>query len=787
MTSINGAFTPLYVIDGVIVSDVATEPGTNFITQAFPGRITTTQENQVNRIADLNPNDISSIEVLKGASASAIYGSKASNGVVIITTKRGRVGAPQFSLSQRFGISSASQQIGSRQWTQAEASAFYGALASDPVAGFNSTVHDHEDYLAGNNPLSHETTIGLSGGTETTSYFASGLVKHDGGVVTGTFYDKQSVRLNLDQDIGSRVRLSISSQVIHSRGDRGLVNNENSGTSLWSAISATPSYFDLRAACPDGSRQPICEGGVYPVNPYSSSNPLHTAVEVENRENLWRSIGTSRLEIDVADTPQHSLRLIGTGGVDFFTQKNSVFAPPELQFEGDDGLPGSSGLLFVQNLNTNVNANAVYTYRTAGGTSATTQVGLSYEVSDYTIDRTLSQNLVGGLRISSAGTTITTLGRREGAKDFGFFAQEEFLTLDERLLLTLGVRADQSSNNGDPDKLFWYPKASASYRFVPRSKVVDEVKVRAAFGQSGNRPRWGQKFTELEGLNIGGVAAARLAAIGETGDPNLEPERSTEIEGGFDAQLFNSRLNLEVTAYEKRVSELLLERSLARSSGFETQVFNGGKIRNRGIELSATVLPVQTSTIQWSANANFSLYRCKVTELQVPDFLSGSTTFGAVSTAVDGNCTQLVGRDSLADGTQIVADIARQAPDYLFGFSNEVTYKNLGFYFLLDHQKGGTTAQLTKLIYDFNGNSVDQVTPNSLDGTTGDLRASAFSKCGKCYLEDPTFWKLREVRLSYDLPRSFINSVWSGARYIRLNLSGWNLVTMTDYTGMDPE
>ncbi len=105
----------------------------------------------------------------------------------------------------------------------------------------------------------------------------------------------------------------------------------------------------------------------------------------------------------------------------------------------------------------------------------------------------------------------------------------------------------------------------------------------------------------------------------------------------------------------------------------------------------------------------------------------------------------------------------------------------------MDHQKGGTTAQLTKLIYDFNGNSVDQVTPNSLDGTTGDLRASAFSKCGKCYLEDLTFWKLREARLSYDLPRPFINSVWSGARYIRLNLSGRNLVTMTDYTGMDPE
>ena len=326
VTSIIGAFTPLYVVDGVIVSDVAIQAGTNYISQSTPGgTIATSQENAINRVGDLNPNDIENIEVLKGASASAIYGSKASNGVIIITTKRGRVGAPQFTIGQRFGISRISKKLGYRVFgSLAEAESVAGAQAAIDWAP--GKLFDHEEEVFGNRPLSYEINASMSGGTETSRYFASGLVKHDGGIMTGTFFDKQSLRLNLDQDVG-RVKVAINSDVTRTYDDRGLVNNENNGSSPYTVFSTTPSYFDMRAVCPDGSRQVTCDGGVYPINPYGSANALHTVTRFQNREAVWRFIGAGKATLDALTTSRHTLRLIASGGADFFTQKNNVFAP----------------------------------------------------------------------------------------------------------------------------------------------------------------------------------------------------------------------------------------------------------------------------------------------------------------------------------------------------------------------------------------------------------------------------------------------------------------------------
>src|SRR6185295_7884903 len=168
----------------VIVSDVGIPPGTNQITKAGGAEIASAQENNVNRVADLNPENIENIEVLKGASASAIYGSKASNGVILITTKRGRVGAPQFSVTQRVGMTALSNKIGARCFSSAaEAAAVYGAQA---LVDFQPACHDFEQELYGKKPVSYETSASLNGGTETTRYFASGLVKHDGGIVGNT-------------------------------------------------------------------------------------------------------------------------------------------------------------------------------------------------------------------------------------------------------------------------------------------------------------------------------------------------------------------------------------------------------------------------------------------------------------------------------------------------------------------------------------------------------------------------------------------------------------------------
>ena len=219
----------------------------------------------------------------------------------------------------------------------------------------------------------------------------------------------------------------------------------------------------MRAVCPDGSRQVTCDGGVYPINPYGSANALHTVTRFQNREAVWRFIGAGKATLDALTTSRHTLRLIASGGADFFTQKNNVFAPPDLQFEQVSGLPGTSVVSGTDNLNLNVNANVVHTYKTGGGTSATTQAGFQYEAYDLTTNRALGANLVGGLNQPPAGTVTEVDYHREVAKDVGLFAQEEFLTLGERLLLTLGVRADKSSNNADPTKVFVYPKCRSGW------------------------------------------------------------------------------------------------------------------------------------------------------------------------------------------------------------------------------------------------------------------------------------------------------------------------------------
>ena len=202
VTSINGAFSPLYVVDGVIASDIMIPRGTNFITQASRGTtIATTGENSVNRIADLNPNDIENVEVLKGAAASAIYGSKASNGVIIITTKRGRVGAPQFTVTQRVGTARVAKKVGLRRFPDsASAFARYGAPANDPVTGWAANkFFDNEQFQVGGHPANYETSASMSGGTESSHYYASAMVRHEGGIIYNTFADKRSIKLNLDQ------------------------------------------------------------------------------------------------------------------------------------------------------------------------------------------------------------------------------------------------------------------------------------------------------------------------------------------------------------------------------------------------------------------------------------------------------------------------------------------------------------------------------------------------------------------------------------------------------------
>src|SRR5438105_3304143 len=180
-----------------------------------------------------------------------------------------------------------------------------------------------------------------------TKYFSSLLVKHEGGIAPRTYSDKQSLRLNLDQSVGSRISISVNGDFIHTGNDRGLFNNENNGATLQAALSSMPSFIDYRGKCPDGSTVTNpgnpCAGVIYPsTDPYAFSNPFQTVGLFTNKESVWRTITTGRFNWDVVSTASQTLRFSANGGGDVFTQKNQVLSPPELQFEQTRGLPGTA-------------------------------------------------------------------------------------------------------------------------------------------------------------------------------------------------------------------------------------------------------------------------------------------------------------------------------------------------------------------------------------------------------------------------------------------------------------
>ncbi|HEY0811266.1 MAG TPA: carboxypeptidase-like regulatory domain-containing protein, partial [Longimicrobiales bacterium] len=450
VSTINAETQPLYVLDGVIISNAEIPSNQNAVTKAASGsNPSLNQDAVVNRVVDINPEDIESIEVLKGASAAAIYGSKASNGVVVITTRKGVTGRPRVHVSQRFGVFDLSNKLGFRQFeTLEEATAAFGDRASQYWQAGRS--FDHEELLAGRNDLSTETSASVSGGTEATRYFISGLWKNDEGVIENTGFAKQSVRLRLDQRLGSRASVGLGTTMLHTVAERGLTNNDNSGTSYWMVFPFTPNFVDLRES----------DNAIFPNNPFERSNPLQTAHLLDNEEDVWRVITSLNASFDLLQRGSHTLRIQSTTGIDYFSQKNGLLFPPELQFEpADDGLPGTSLLSNSDNVNVNVSGDLVHTMAPSdGGFSLTNSAGVQYEKRDLTIARVVSRNLVGGKSNIDAGTTVNVGQTNRLVKDVGFYAQSELITMSERLTVSGGLRAERTSANGDPDKYFFYPK-----------------------------------------------------------------------------------------------------------------------------------------------------------------------------------------------------------------------------------------------------------------------------------------------------------------------------------------
>jgi outer membrane receptor protein involved in Fe transport len=428
-----------------------------------------------------------------------------------------------------------------------------------------------------------------------------------------------------------------------------------------------------------------------------------------------------------------------------------------------------------------VNANLIHTYTpSSGGTSFTTSAGITYETRQLASSSVQAQEQVAGQENISAGTKFTINEFRSRAEDFGFYLQEELLTLDERLLLIAGIRGDQTSRNSEDDKVFFYPKAAVSFRFPGSGGFIDELKLRVAYGETGNQPLFGQKFTPLTATtNVEGIPG--ILVQGTVGSADLEPERQREIEGGFDATLAGGRASLEFTLFQKTVSDLIITRALASSSGFANQIFNGAKLRTRGAEAALGIVPVETGNVSWLFRTTFSLTRSKITELSVPAFVPANAGFGVglgTFRIEEGkSVTQLIG--NLADGSG-VGQIGDATPDFRMGFTNDLQIGAFSIYAHANWQKGGDLVNLTELLFDAGQNSEDFE-------DAGSNRISNFGGDTKLYVQDGTFLKLREVTLSWQLPASLVEGIWGAIDNARVSVSGRNLLNFSDYRGLDSE
>jgi len=804
--TINGNYQPLYVVDGVVVDNSAFGNGLNSITGAG-GAISSTQDQQVNRIADLNPEDIETIEVLKGPSAGAIYGSRGANGVVIITTKKGRAGTPTLNVVQRFGTSQVSNTLDLRCFTQDQATTWLSAqdpktkayihlpsvyatpadyFAANPYAGCT----DPQNQLYGNRGLSYETSASLRGGTAdgNTTYFTSAGVRHDAGITSTDGYDKQNLRINLAQQFGSKLNVSANTEVLHTLTKRGISGNDNNAINPLDVISGTPTFYDF-------SRK---VNGVYTSDPFATSgtNILQNQEAIQTPEDVYRLIGSAQARWSAVASTRQTLDFSMLGGVDSYSDQALVYSPSYTYLEQSGVISPYPGTVARGNTNvTNANLNLNATHKLIlSPFTATTSLGLRQ--SRAQVNNIFNQGLGMFPGVTNVATAIQTAVNQAQSltKSFSYFAQEELLTADERILLTGAINAERSSTNGDANAFYTYPKASISYKLPWLPPAADNLKLRLAYGKAGNTVPVNFKYTFLTPLLESGVNGLRQGP--QIGFPGIKPEQTTEVEGGFDASFFSGRAGLEVTQYEKKTTGMVLTAGLAPSTGFTTQVINGGTMRNVGTEVGLNLVPIQTGMFTWTSNTTFSRNRNKVLSLPVPAFATGagfSERFGSYKIQTGYSATEVVvfsGFDTTFDANGKYVSRARhelhigdQNPDFQMGFSNNFTLGRLSVSSLLDWRKGGYVINLTNNYFDFN---VDG--SNLADTTKAQARGNAFLAGQPVYAEHGSFAKLRELTVSYDLGESFAHRfLGSHAKDLRIEASGHNLITWTNYTGYDPE
>ena len=780
-----GSSQPLFIVDGVYFDNSSIRTGRTLLNGSGPDQSTDTQDDVSNRIADLNPDDIERIEILKGPSAAAIFGTRANAGVVIITTKRGVQGKTRVSLKQDLGFAKGQHFVGFDTWDEAKIDAFFGGDADEKDAlqraQSEDLITDWEDFFYGETPLLSNTHLSISGGGQNTRFYLSGGVQSENGIIKNTGFDRYSMRVNTDHRLNDRIQVGLNAAFMKTDSDRGFTGNQNNtGGSIGYNIAYTPSYANL---FPD-------ENGLYPDNPYFNDNPIAIRDLSKNEQNVERLVMAGFAEIDLYQSLNTFLKLKLNGGIDMLSVNSLVYFPEILQHQRASANPGDVIWGRQDNLNSNFQGFLVLN-TDLGAFNSNTAVGAVRLDQEAEFLLTRGRGLAGGqtnlewAEVSSIQTQLNS-----SVTDLGLILQQD-INWEDRVITSFGIRFDRSTLNRDQRKFYAFPKFSVAinlhhFRFF-NINFIDTWKLRFAFGETGGLPGFSRTFESLSSQLIGGNLGGQVGTHGV--DPTLKPETAAELEIGTDIGLFNGRANVELTYYSKRVNDLILDLTPAESTGILSIATNAADLENKGVELGIGLNIIRTRNFDWYFKMLYWHNDSKLVNLTIPTRTIGGfgPSLGTYLFAEQYSPTTIVGTPPGANfpgGFTVYGD---RRPDFQMSFFNRISFlKNLSFNFLMHWHKGGKAINISALLWDDGGTSPDWDEDADDDGITNGMERIVELGKGNVgvYIEPINYLKLRELGLFYTFPRGFFSRVIEN---VTLGLSANNILLWTDYGGYDPE
>ncbi|MCH7413847.1 SusC/RagA family TonB-linked outer membrane protein [Belliella sp. R4-6] len=783
ISSLTGASQPLIILDGVYINNSFQRTGRAAVTGAGGAN----QDDGSNRLADLNPADIESIEVLKGPSAAAIYGTRANAGVIIITTKRGSEGKTKVSLSQDIGFAKPLRLLGVDDWSEEKINFFWpetnNRRAIELERFRQGDKIDYEDYFYNNTALLSNTRLTVTGGSDKTKFFVSGNITSEDGTVKNTGFDRYSIRANIDHKITNSIRLGVSSNYIKSQTDRGFTGNQNnSGASIGYSIAYVPNYFDLR---------PV--NGIYPNNPYFAENPVALTDNAVNTSEVNRFVQAFNLDIDLLKTSKSFLKANVAGGLDFLQNSTMVYLPEFLQSQAASANPGDLLLGKQESFNTNFQAALIYNWN-LGSVNMNSQGGLVRLDFNNSALFNRGRGLVPGQRnLRQANVQEINEHFVSEIQEAGVFLQQE-ANWDDKIIGTVGIRWDKSTLNGDANKFYAFPRASlavnvANFDFF-NSSVISQLKPRIAYGETAGPVAFGSIYTPLTGANIGGLLGSVVST--QFGNEGIFPETATELEFGVDASFFNNRLAIEATYYNKNTQNNIQNLNLSPSAGVNTTPSNEAELQNKGFELGISGTVVDNTSFRWFSRVLYWQNRVLLTRLGIPTYTAGAfgSGLGTFLYAEGYSPTTIVGTPadpSVPGGFTLWGDAQ---PKFNMSFYNTFSIrKNLEVSFLVDWRKGGDNINLTSFLSDGGGTTNGWFNDDNGDGIpNGRQRPPAPFNNAARWIQDASFVKVREIGVYYTLPKASVANTFGGSvENIRLGVSANNVFLFTNYEGYDPE